>query len=96
MGVWAVPEDKAEEMGAKMAAFSQVSHCYQRPMLPGWPYNVYTMIHGKAREECERVAMLISHETGIGDYILLYSTRELKKVSMRYFTEEDEGDEKTL
>lgn len=96
MGVWAVPEDKAEEAGIKMAAYSQVSHCYQRPVLPGWPYNIYTMIHGKAREECERAAMLISQETGIGDYILLYSTRELKKVSMRYFTEEGEGDEKTL
>jgi DNA-binding Lrp family transcriptional regulator len=96
MGVWAVPGGKVEEIGAKMAAFSQVSHCYQRSMLPGWPYNIYTMIHGKAKEECEQVATLISQETGIGDYVLLYSTRELKKVSMRYFTEEDEGDEKTF
>jgi DNA-binding Lrp family transcriptional regulator len=85
MGIWRVPEDKAEEVGAKMARFPQVSHCYQRIIQPGWPYNVFTMIHGRTVEDCQQVANLISQDTGIKDYRLLYSTRELKKVSMRYF-----------
>ena len=89
MGVWRVPDDKAEEVGVKMAAFPQVSHCYQRAARPGWPYNLFAMIHGQHTEDCEQVAKLISQETGIRDYCLLYSTRELKKTSMRYFTEGD-------
>jgi len=90
MGAWRVPEDKAEEVGTKMAKFPQVSHCYQRPTFPTWPYSLFTMIHGKTAEDCEQVAKLISQDTGIEDYRLLYSTREFKKVSMRYFTEKEE------
>jgi DNA-binding Lrp family transcriptional regulator len=89
MGAWIVPDDKAEEIGIKMAAFQQVSHCYQRPARPGWPYNMFTMIHGKSKEKCEEVAELMSENTGINNYRLLYSTRELKKISMKYFTEGD-------
>jgi DNA-binding Lrp family transcriptional regulator len=88
MGVWRVPEDKVEKIGAKMAAFPQVSHCYQRVTRPGWQYNVYTMIHGTTAEDCERMAELISQDTGVKGYRLVYSTRELKKTSMRYFTED--------
>jgi DNA-binding Lrp family transcriptional regulator len=89
MGVWVVPDNRTEEVGIEMAAFPQVSHCYQRPVRPGWPYSLFTMIHGKSAGECEKTAALISEKTGIKDYCLLYSTRELKKVSMRYFTEGD-------
>ena len=89
MGTWIVPDDRAEEVGTKMAIFSQVSHCYQRPVKPGWPYNMFTMIHGESKENCEEIAEIISANTGIDDYNLLYSTRELKKVSMKYFTEGD-------
>ena len=89
MGVWAAPDNRAEEVGVKMAAFPQVSHCYQRPIRPGWPYNLFTMIHGKSAGECEKTAKLISETIGIKDYCLLYSTRELKKASMKYFTEGD-------
>ena len=95
MGAWRVPEDKAEEIGTKMAEFSEVSHCYQRPMYPDWPYNLFTMIHGRTKEDCERVAEAISQATGIENYRLLYSARELKKVSMRYFTEKDDSHDET-
>lgn len=85
MGVWCVPEDKVEEVGTKMAEFPQVSHCYQRVTRPGWLYNIFAMIHGKTVEDCQQVANRISQDTGIKNYHLLYSTHELKKVSMRYF-----------
>jgi DNA-binding Lrp family transcriptional regulator len=88
MGVWCVPEEKAERVGAIMASFPQVSHCYQRVKQHNWPYNVYTMIHGKTTEDCEHVAKKISQDTGITDYRLLYSTRELKKSSMKYFAKQ--------
>ena len=89
MGVWIVPDDRAQDVGVKMATFSRVSHCYQRPVKPGWPYNLFTMIHGESKENCEEVAATISAKTGIDDYSLIYSDRELKKVSMKYFTEGD-------
>jgi DNA-binding Lrp family transcriptional regulator len=85
MGVWRVPEEDAARVGEIMAGFPEVSHCYQRPSSPAWPYNLYTMIHGASYEECEQVAARISRKTGIRDYRLLFSTRELKKTSMVYY-----------
>jgi siroheme decarboxylase len=85
MGVWIVPDERAEEIGKIMAGFSAVSHCYQRPTYPDWPYSLFTMIHARTREECEAVAAEISQATGIADYRLLYSTREYKKNRVKYF-----------
>lgn len=82
---WAVPAEKVEEVGSIMAAFREASHVYLRPTYPDWPYNLFTMLHGKSPEELEKVAAEISKATGITDYKLLYSTREFKKTSMKYF-----------
>jgi DNA-binding Lrp family transcriptional regulator len=90
MGVWQVPEEKTEEIGRVMAKFREVSHCYQRPTLPDWPYNLFTMIHGRSIEECKDVMQRISQATGVQDYDMLFSQRELKKSSMQYFMEEDD------
>lgn len=87
MGVWSVPEDRIEEVGRTMASFKEVSHCYERPPAPTWPANMYTMIHGRTREECEDVARRIREATSLAEPRLLYSVREFKKVSMRYFAE---------
>lgn len=87
MVVWIVPEDLIEDVSKIMISFSQVSHCYQRPTFPEWPYNVFTMIHGQSNQECERIAKEIAEAINIKDYNLLYSTKELKKVSMKYFIE---------
>lgn len=88
MVVWQVREEDAEEIGRKLASYPEVTHCYQRPEFPGWPYNLYTMIHGQSREECEELAKRLSEKIGINDYRMLYSTKELKKSSMRYYMEE--------
>jgi DNA-binding Lrp family transcriptional regulator len=85
MVVWRVPKEKALKIGEIMAGFPEVTHCYERPIYPDWQYNLFTMIHGKSNDECERVIAQISERTGIKDYRQLYSTQELKKVSMRYF-----------
>lgn len=87
MGAWVVPEDRVEEVGAIMASFREVSHCYERPTTPTWPNNLYTMIHGRTRQECVEVAERIRAATGLRAPRLLYSTREFKKISMRYFAD---------
>lgn len=86
MGVWdCADEAEVERVGAIMAGFSEVSHCYQRPRRPTWQHDLYTMIHGRSREECEEVAERIRVATGLPAPWLLYSVREFKKASMRYF-----------
>jgi len=85
MGVWNVPDDRVEDFGRAAARSRAVSHCYQRPRFIGFKYNLYTMIHGKSREECENAARRISEETGIADYALLYTTKEFKKARPVYF-----------
>ncbi|MFZ3102416.1 MAG: Lrp/AsnC family transcriptional regulator [Desulfitobacteriaceae bacterium] len=88
MGVWQVAPELAEAIGRKMALYREVSHCYQRPTLPDWPYNLFTMIHGRSVEDCQNVMNRIALETGVKDHDMLFSTKELKKISMQYFPEE--------
>ena len=91
MGVWKVDEDRCEEMGRVMAGFRGVSHCYQRPIYEDWPYRLFSMTHGRDKDECEAVLRAISDETGLTEYDVLYSTREYKKTRLRYFTPELEA-----
>jgi len=85
MIVWDVPEERVEEIGRKLASAPEITHCYARPRFPQWPYNLYTMVHGRTRAFCERTAERLSAEVGIKRYKLVFSTREFKKTSPRYF-----------
>jgi DNA-binding Lrp family transcriptional regulator len=86
MGVWKVPEDRILELGTRMAAFRGISHCYQRPTYADWPYSVFTMAHGRSKEECDAILDAIAAATGIEERATLYSSTEFKKVRMLYFT----------
>jgi DNA-binding Lrp family transcriptional regulator len=88
MTVWDVDEKDGEEIGAKAAAFSAVSHCYLRPKYDNWPYNLFTMIHGKTKEETDGIIADIASEIEHKAKRPLYSTREFKKVRLRYFSPE--------
>jgi siroheme decarboxylase len=88
MGVWKVPDERVDDIGQAMAAFRGVSHCYQRPTYPDWPYSVFTMAHGRSKEECDAILDSIAERTGIGERATLYSSTEYKKVRMLYFTED--------
>ncbi len=90
MGVWVCPEERIEEVGTTMASFPEVSHCYQRPIAPTWPGNLYTMIHGRSREDVETTASRIRDAVGLEMPRLLYSLKEFKKTSMTYFAEGEE------
>jgi DNA-binding Lrp family transcriptional regulator len=90
MGVWKVPEGEIMEMGGRMASFRGISHCYQRPTYEDWPYSVFTMAHGRSKEECDAILDSIADECGMGpdDRATLYSSTEYKKIRLHYFTED--------
>jgi DNA-binding Lrp family transcriptional regulator len=87
MGVWAVPEDEILDAGKRMASYRGISHCYQRPTYADWPYSVFTMAHGRSKEECDAILDSIAAATGIEQRATLYSSTEFKKVRMLYFTD---------
>jgi DNA-binding Lrp family transcriptional regulator len=88
MGVWKVPDDRIMELGPQMAAFRGISHCYQRPTYADWPYSVFTMAHGRSKEECDAILDSIADSTGIHERGTLYSSTEFKKIRLLYFTED--------
>ncbi|HEY0392388.1 MAG TPA: Lrp/AsnC family transcriptional regulator [Solirubrobacterales bacterium] len=90
MGVWKVPEEEIMEVGGRMASFRGISHCYQRPTYEDWPYSVFTMAHGRSKEECDAILDSIAAECGMGpdDRATLYSSTEYKKIRLHYFTDD--------
>ena len=89
MGVWKVPEDQVLEAGRRMAAFRGISHCYERPTYADWPYQLFTMAHGRSKEECDAILDAVRDEVGcIEDRATLYSSTEFKKVRLLYFTDD--------
>jgi siroheme decarboxylase len=88
MGVWKVPPDRIMELGPRMAAVRGISHCYQRPTYPDWPYSVFTMAHGRSKEECDAILDSIAADTGIDERATLYSSTEFKKIRLLYFTDD--------
>ena len=96
MIVWKVPEKRIKEVGEKLGAFPQVSHCYERPVYPDWPYNVFSMIHCKSFDEAEQVTKNIQKQIDVHEYKILFSSREFKKTRVEYFVEYDFEIEKTI
>ncbi len=86
MTVWDVPDERIDALGARVGGLASVSHCYHRPRhLPDWPYNLFAMVHGRARAEVEREARKIAALLGEDNrgHAILYSTRILKKTGLR-------------
>jgi len=88
MGVWQVPSEQILDIGRRMASVRGVSHCYQRPTYEDWPYSVFTMAHGRSKDECDAVLDAIAEQTGIHERATLYSSTEFKKIRLLYFTED--------
>ncbi len=88
MGVWNIPEERIMEFAPLMASYRGISHCYQRPTYEDWPYSVFTMAHGRSKQECDAILDSIAKETGIEDRRTLYSSTEFKKIRLLYYTDE--------
>ena len=88
MGVWNVPDERIAELGPRMAAFRGISHCYQRPTYEDWPYSVFTMAHGRSKDECDAILDAIAGQFDISERATLYSSTEFKKIRLLYFTED--------
>jgi siroheme decarboxylase len=89
MGVWKVADDRVAEVGPRMAAYRGISHCYQRPTYADWPYSIFTMAHGRSKEECDAILDAIAAENpDVQDRATLYSSTEFKKIRLLYFTDE--------
>ncbi|MDR2460380.1 MAG: Lrp/AsnC family transcriptional regulator [Deltaproteobacteria bacterium] len=87
MLAWRFPEEDIVKAGERFASLPYVTHCYEREMAPGWPYNVYTMIHAPSHEELQKMAdEMVSIFENI-DWVILKSVRELKKESIRYYAD---------
>jgi len=84
MSVWNVPDERVTEVAALFSACPMVSHCYERPRLPDWPYNLYAMIHTHTREACQNLVETLAQDSGLCEYQILFSLREFKKTSRQY------------
>jgi DNA-binding Lrp family transcriptional regulator len=86
MSVWDVADQRIDELGAEVGRLPFVTHCYRRPRrLPGWPYNLFAMVHGRSRDEVEDRCAIIGALLGANCRArdVLYSTRILKKTGLR-------------
>jgi len=88
MAVWAVDEPDLARVGSELAGAPEVSHCYARNPIPGFFYNLYSMLHGPDRESCRAVAARLAETVKVMDYTVLFSIEEYKKTRLRYFLPE--------
>lgn len=87
MCVWDVPDTEASALGQRLALMPGVTLCYRRARdLPAWPYNLYCMIHGRARDEVEaRVAVIVADLSLAGyPHEVLFSLRRYKQRGAHY------------
>lgn len=89
MVVWQVESERIVEIGKLFADFAEVSHAYERPSSEAWPYNLYTMVHGKETQEVQQVVERMSQVCGVSDYRVLVTEKELKKVPPTYIIGSD-------
>jgi DNA-binding Lrp family transcriptional regulator len=83
MIAWRVAPEEVESAGMLFASADEVTHCYERAVSEDWPYNLYTMVHSKSRDDCLMIADRLSQRSGISDYRVLFSDFEYKKTSAR-------------
>ncbi len=88
MVVWNLPVENIEKIGQQFANAPEVSHCYARNTIEGFPYNVYSMVHGPSQESCHEIARDLAEQSDCKDYAVLFSEKEFKKQRLRYFLPE--------
>lgn len=94
MVAWDVPEELIESFAETAASFGNVSHCYKRPRFPGFGFNLYTMVHGRSRDECEQTIAEIEARSSVNRKEVLYTTAEFKKSGPVYFPDDPASSER--
>lgn len=89
MCCWRVAGDTTAA-GRALAARGEVTHCYERPEAPNFPYNLFAMVHARAAAEANAQFASLSAEVNrvagaAVPAVMLLSTREYKKTSMTFF-----------
>ena len=59
-------------------------------MYEDWPYNFFSMVHARSRENAEEIGRQIAEELkplGVNEHVILFSTKEFKKDRVRYFVD---------
>ena len=87
MVVWNIPDDRVSELGTCIGTFSCVTLSYRRPRhLPDWPYNLFTMVHGRDREQVKQRVEEIIEACGLQhiNHTILFSKRRFKQRGARY------------
>ena len=86
MVVWDVPDDELDDRGSAVGGLPYVTLCYQRPRRPqrDWPYNLFTMIHGREAAAVDAKIDELAAEHLSVPHERLYSTATLKQTGARY------------
>lgn len=87
MVVWDVPDDAAARIGTALSALPFVTLCYRRPRRPPlWPYNLFSVIHGRDRGTVMAQIEHAKGTVGLADigYDVLFSRRRFKQHGARY------------
>jgi DNA-binding Lrp family transcriptional regulator len=78
---WKTAGSGGNDPGKLLAAFPSVTHCYERRPVPGrWEYTHYTVHHGYSQDQVLEEVRVVAEQTGCPDYLVLFSTREFKRV----------------
>ena len=85
MVVWKVEPERIEEVGAILAGFPEVTHCYERPRFGKHGGTLFTMVHASSEEGAMEIVRKMAESIRPAEYEILFSERELKKISMTYF-----------
>lgn len=85
--VWDIPDEEVDQIGALLGLQEKISLCYHRPrQLPDWPYNLFTLIHGKTKHDVISELNKIIESNGIGNYAsdVLFSAETFKASGKRF------------
>ena len=87
MTVYDVADARADDCGRALAAVPGITLAYRRARGPGWPYNLYCMVHGTNRQAV--LARLEQAETAAGlgacPREVLFSVQRFKQTGGRRF-----------
>lgn len=89
MVVWKVPPDRIDGVGRRLAGSPNVTHCYERPPFGAKGGTMFTMVHASSKQRCVEIVRKLAEDVCVDEYEILFSERELKKVSMTYFDEDN-------